>query len=172
MTKTPPVAAPETAPPDRDAAIKKAAADIARLAGKYDLYQSRLQAAASAGDALAIADIHREYAALPTAITAAEVRLLTLRIDRAEAKAPAARAAVHAAGGTLQQAQEALAAAQAVYREAEQAHYVARMEVDTLAREIADCRRHRAEKLEALTAVPAPVVRSLAHAGAAGRNGR
>jgi hypothetical protein len=160
----------ETAPPDRDALIKHTQAEIARLHGKYDLFQSRLQAAAAAGDALAIADIHREYAELPTAISAAEVRLLTLRIERAEERAPAAKAAVHAAGSALQTAQEALTAAQAAYRAVELAHYLARMEVDTLAREIADCRRHRAEKLEALTAIPAPVVRSLPHAGAAVRN--
>lgn len=166
MTKAPASAAPLS---EAERAIQQTQAEIARLASKQDLYQSRLQVAAAAGDALAIAEIHQEYAALPTALAAAEVRLLTLRIERAEAQAPAARAAVHAAGGTLQAAQEALAAAQAVYREAEQAHYVARMEVDTLAREIADCRRARADKLAALTAVPAPVVRSLAHS--AGRNG-
>lgn len=172
MTKAPLAPTETAAPPDRDALIKQTQAEITRLHGKQDLYQSRLHGAAAAGDALALADIHREYADLPTAITAAEVRLLTLRIERAEERAPAARAAVHAAGSQLQQAQEALAAAQAAYREVEQAHYVARLEIDTIAREIADCRRARAEKLEALTAVPAPVVRSLPHAGAAVRNGR
>src|SRR5690349_112447 len=102
MTRTPPPPPTETPTPDMETRVKQTQAEITRLAGKQDLYQSRLQAAASAGDALAIADIHREYAELPTAISAAEVRLLTLRIERNEARAPAARAAFHATGSDLQ----------------------------------------------------------------------
>lgn len=168
ITKTAP-AAPVS---DAARAIQQAQAEITRLQGKYDLFQSRLEAAAGAGDALALADIRHEYDDLDTHLTAARVRLLTLRIERAEAQAPAAKAAVQSRGSELQTAQAALAAAQAAYREVEQAHYVARMEADTLGREIADCRRQRADLLAALTAVPAPVVRSLPHAGAVVRNGQ
>lgn len=165
-------AAPAAPVSDAARAIQQVQAEITRLQGKYDLFQSRLEAAATVGDALALADIRHEYDDLDTHLTAARVRLLTLRIERAEAQAPAAKAAVHATGGVLQQIDEELAAVQARRTVADQAHYVARMDVDTLGREIADCRRQRADLLAALTAVPAPVVRSLPHASAVVRNGQ
>ena len=166
---TPAPAAPVN---DSERAIQQAQGEIARLSNKYDLFQSRLEAAANVGDALAIADIRHEYDDLPTQLSAARVRLLTLQIDAAEAQAPDAHAAAHAAGSALQQLDEEFAAVQARRAAALGRFYATREGVSMLGQNIANWRRERAGLLAAMTAPLAPVVRSLPHAGAIVQHGQ